>query len=186
MIELSRKAKARISRQLRNAVEKGPIEKPDKCNGCNNPGEGIYLHGHHEDYSKPFEVEWLCYKCHGLTRRRVGRVEHSKPKWDKNRDRTAYRGVKLPILKDNPFVNRGLLQQNSFLDEHKYFDAAIDWEPYLEQLTYREREIIKLRYGISDGYIYTLQEIGKIFKVTRERVRCVEAKTIMKLRKMVF
>ncbi len=54
-------------------------------------------------------------------------------------------------------------------------------EQVLKTLTYREREIIKLRYGIGDGYTYTLEEVGKIFKVTRERVRQVEAKAIRKL-----
>jgi len=51
----------------------------------------------------------------------------------------------------------------------------------LTTLTYREREIIKLRYGIGDGYTYTLEEVGRIFKVTRERVRQVEAKALRKL-----
>ncbi len=46
----------------------------------------------------------------------------------------------------------------------------------LKTLTYREREIIKLRYGLGDGYTYTLEEVGRIFKVTRERVRQIEAK----------
>jgi RNA polymerase primary sigma factor len=54
-------------------------------------------------------------------------------------------------------------------------------ESVLRTLTYREREIIKLRYGIGDGYTYTLEEVGRIFKVTRERVRQVEAKAIRKL-----
>jgi RNA polymerase primary sigma factor len=54
-------------------------------------------------------------------------------------------------------------------------------EGVLKTLTYREREIIKLRYGIGDGYTYTLEEVGRIFKVTRERVRQVEAKAIRKL-----
>jgi len=54
-------------------------------------------------------------------------------------------------------------------------------EMVLKTLTYREREIIKLRYGIGDGYTYTLEEVGRIFKVTRERVRQVEAKAIRKL-----
>ncbi len=54
-------------------------------------------------------------------------------------------------------------------------------EATLKTLTYREREIIKLRYGIGDGYTYTLEEVGKIFKVTRERVRQVEAKALKKL-----
>ena len=51
----------------------------------------------------------------------------------------------------------------------------------LKTLSYREREIIKLRYGIGDGYTYTLEEVGRIFKVTRERVRQVEAKAVRKL-----
>ncbi|MBL0927394.1 MAG: RNA polymerase sigma factor RpoD [Phycisphaerales bacterium] len=54
-------------------------------------------------------------------------------------------------------------------------------ESILKTLTYREREIIKLRYGIGDGYTYTLEEVGRIFKVTRERVRQVEAKALRKL-----
>jgi len=54
-------------------------------------------------------------------------------------------------------------------------------ELILKTLSYREREIIKLRYGIGDGYTYTLEEVGRIFKVTRERVRQVEAKAIRKL-----
>src|SRR5690606_17127516 len=57
----------------------------------------------------------------------------------------------------------------------------VDIEKALLTLTYREREIIKLRYGIGDGYTYTLEEVGRIFKVTRERVRQVEAKAIRKL-----
>ena len=51
----------------------------------------------------------------------------------------------------------------------------------LQTLTYREREIIKLRYGLGDGYTYTLEEVGKIFRVTRERVRQIEAKAVRKL-----
>jgi RNA polymerase primary sigma factor len=52
----------------------------------------------------------------------------------------------------------------------------------LSTLTYREREIIKLRYGLGDGYTYTLEEVGKIFKVTRERVRQIKEKAIARLR----
>ena len=51
----------------------------------------------------------------------------------------------------------------------------------LNTLSYREREIIKLRYGIGDGYTYTLEEVGKKFNVTRERVRQIEAKAVRKL-----
>lgn len=51
----------------------------------------------------------------------------------------------------------------------------------LRKLSYRESEIIKLRYGLGDGYAYTLEETGHIFKVTRERIRQVEAKAFRKL-----
>jgi RNA polymerase primary sigma factor len=54
-------------------------------------------------------------------------------------------------------------------------------ENVLNTLTFREREIIKLRYGIGDGYTYTLEEVGRIFRVTRERVRQIEAKAVRKL-----
>lgn len=54
-------------------------------------------------------------------------------------------------------------------------------EQVLNTLSYREREIVRLRYGIGDGYTYTLEEVGRIFKVTRERVRQVEAKAIRKM-----
>jgi len=54
-------------------------------------------------------------------------------------------------------------------------------EGVLKTLTYREREIIKLRYGLGDSYTYTLEEVGRIFKVTRERVRQIEAKAVRKL-----
>ncbi|MGB8226189.1 MAG: RNA polymerase sigma factor RpoD [Sedimentisphaerales bacterium] len=62
---------------------------------------------------------------------------------------------------------------------HEMLKERID--EILKTLTYREREIIKLRYGLGDGYTYTLEEVGRIFKVTRERVRQVEAKAIRKL-----
>ena len=54
-------------------------------------------------------------------------------------------------------------------------------ERLLKTLTYREREIIRLRYGLGDGYTYTLEEVGRIFRVTRERVRQIEAKAVRKL-----
>ncbi|MCA9101255.1 MAG: sigma-70 family RNA polymerase sigma factor [Planctomycetales bacterium] len=54
-------------------------------------------------------------------------------------------------------------------------------ETLLKTLSYREREIIRLRYGLGDGYSYTLEEVGRIFRVTRERVRQIEAKAVRKL-----
>ena len=54
-------------------------------------------------------------------------------------------------------------------------------ELVLESLTERERDIIKLRYGIGEGFTYTLEEVGQKFQVTRERVRQIEAKAVRKL-----
>jgi len=70
---------------------------------------------------------------------------------------------------DNPLnlANNGLLREK--IDE------------LLKTLTYREREIVRLRYGLADGYCYTLEEVGRIFKVTRERIRQIEAKAVAKL-----
>ncbi len=58
-------------------------------------------------------------------------------------------------------------------------------EELLKTLTYREREIVRLRYGLADGYCYTLEEVGRVFKVTRERVRQIEAKAVAKLQNPV-
>jgi RNA polymerase primary sigma factor len=51
----------------------------------------------------------------------------------------------------------------------------------LATLDYREREVLRLRYGLTDGYSYTLEEVGKIFSVTRERVRQIESKALKTL-----
>jgi len=52
----------------------------------------------------------------------------------------------------------------------------------LTTLTDREKKVLELRFGINDGYPRTLEEVGKVFKVTRERVRQIEAKALRKLR----
>ena len=52
----------------------------------------------------------------------------------------------------------------------------------LSDLNERERKVISLRFGIDDGYPRTLEEVGSIFKVTRERIRQIEAKALRKLR----
>jgi RNA polymerase primary sigma factor len=52
----------------------------------------------------------------------------------------------------------------------------------LTSLSQRERQVIELRFGLSDGYARTLEEVGKQFKVTRERIRQIEAKALRKIR----
>lgn len=95
-----------------------------------------------------------------------------------------------PMSLDRPVGERGDASFGDFVrDENKdtpVISAAQEMlkdkiDDILGTLTFREREIIKLRYGIGDGYTYTLEEVGRIFKVTRERVRQIEAKAVKKL-----
>ena len=51
----------------------------------------------------------------------------------------------------------------------------------LSTLTHRERKVIELRFGLTGGHPHTLEEVGEIFGVTRERIRQIEAKTLAKL-----
>src|SRR5581483_519722 len=89
-------------------------------------------------------------------------------------------------------------------DDHKFGDLVPDGESpeplhgaantmlssrireLLNTLSYREREIIKLRYGLGDGYNYTLEEVATIFNVTRERIRQLEARALAKLKDPKF
>lgn len=53
--------KDRAHTAVGNAVRDGRLHKPDRCEEC---GAGGMIHGHHEDYSRPLEVKWLCPSCH--------------------------------------------------------------------------------------------------------------------------
>jgi RNA polymerase primary sigma factor len=97
---------------------------------------------------------------------------------------------KYPISLDRPVGEGEDSDFGSFLEDtsvespvasatHRMLKDRI--ETTLQSLSFREREIIKLRYGLGVGYTYTLEEVGKIFKVTRERVRQIEAKSLRKL-----
>jgi len=55
-------------------------------------------------------------------------------------------------------------------------------EEALTSLTPRERDVLKMRFGLDDGYPHTLEEVGRHFQVTRERIRQIEAKALRKLR----
>ena len=57
-----------------------------------------------------------------------------------------------------------------------------DLENVLNTLNPRERDVLRLRYGLDDGRVKTLEEIGNVFNVTRERIRQIEAKALRKLR----
>ena len=62
------------------------------------------------------------------------------------------------------------------------FLTYITWLRLVKNLTPREEKVLKLRFGIEDGRTRTLEEVGKEFNVTRERIRQIEAKALRKLR----
>ena len=51
---------------LRNAVQAGSIVKPNFCERCNTVLAKSRIHGHHHDYTQPFNVQWLCSACHAV------------------------------------------------------------------------------------------------------------------------
>ena len=95
-----------------------------------------------------------------------------------------------PLSLDQPVGDHEDNYFGEFLEEKRVVDPLYEThlenlkerlEDVMEELSFREREIIKLRYGLTDGYSYTLEEVGKIFSVTRERVRQIESKAVRKL-----
>jgi RNA polymerase primary sigma factor len=99
-----------------------------------------------------------------------------------------------PLSLDQPVGEHDDSYFGEFLQDHREDDALYDINQQmlkdriaevLNNLSHREREILRLRYGLVDGYSYTLEEVGKIFSVTRERVRQIEAKAVRKLQQPV-
>jgi RNA polymerase primary sigma factor len=95
-----------------------------------------------------------------------------------------------PLSLDQPMGDHDDSFFGEFIQDHREDDPLYDVNQQslkdrigevLDELSYREREILRLRYGLVDGYAYTLEEVGQIFSVTRERVRQIEAKAVRKL-----
>ena len=95
-----------------------------------------------------------------------------------------------PLSLDQPVGDHDDSYFGEFLQDHRDDDPLYGFNQellkdkladVLASLNHREREILRLRYGLADGYAYTLEEVGKIFSVTRERVRQIEAKAVRKL-----
>ncbi|TWU25771.1 sigma-70 family RNA polymerase sigma factor [Bythopirellula polymerisocia] len=104
--------------------------------------------------------------------------------------RCVYKMTRHPLSLDQPVGDHEDNYFGEFLEEQRDDDPLYDTnlealklklEEVMTDLSHREREILRLRYGLADGYTYTLEEVGKIFSVTRERVRQIESKAVRKL-----
>jgi len=96
-----------------------------------------------------------------------------------------------PVSLENPVGDEGDSQLGDFIEDEQSVapsDAVgelmqgEDLARVLELLTSRERRVLEMRYGLTDGRPHTLEEVGVKFGVTRERIRQIEAKTLAKLR----
>lgn len=96
-----------------------------------------------------------------------------------------------PISLETPIGDEGDTNFGDFIEDKSAVSPANatayamlkeQMDEVLETLTDREQKVLTLRFGIGDGYPRTLEEVGKIFNVTRERVRQIEAKALKKLR----
>jgi RNA polymerase primary sigma factor len=104
--------------------------------------------------------------------------------------RVIMKMARQPLSLDQPVGDHEDNYFGEFLEDYRDDDPLYDTNQEslkkhinnaMEALNYREREILRLRYGLTDGYAYTLEEVGKIFSVTRERVRQIESKAVRKL-----
>ena len=104
--------------------------------------------------------------------------------------RCVHKMTRHPLSLDQPVGDHEDNYFGEFLEEQRDDDPLYDsnlealkqkLEEVMTDLSHREREILRLRYGLADGYTYTLEEVGKIFSVTRERVRQIESKAVRKL-----
>ncbi len=96
-----------------------------------------------------------------------------------------------PVSLETPIGEEEDSQLGDFLEDKELLspdDAAAnqllreELENMIDELAPREREVLRLRFGLEDGHPYTLEEVGRRFGVTRERIRQIEAKALRKLR----
>lgn len=102
----------------------------------------------------------------------------------------VFRIASQPISLESPIGEGGETMFEDFIQDKKTDSPVTNahqtllkeqLEKVLDTLSYREREVIKLRFGIGDGYTHTLEEIGERFNITRERIRQIESVAIRKL-----
>nr|WP_302597921.1 sigma-70 family RNA polymerase sigma factor [uncultured Cellulosilyticum sp.] len=93
--------------------------------------------------------------------------------------------LETPIGGETDSFLADFIADDNISDQYKEAECTMlhdEIEEILSSLSERERKIIKLRFGFEDGEIWTLEEVGKVFHVTRERIRQIEARTLRKLR----
>ncbi|TVS19834.1 MAG: sigma-70 family RNA polymerase sigma factor [Planctomycetaceae bacterium] len=104
--------------------------------------------------------------------------------------RMILRMSRQPLSLDQPVTEHDDSYFGEFLEDHRQDDPLAETnraalkdrlEEVIKTLNYREREILRMRFGLADGYAYTLEEVGRVFSVTRERVRQIESKAVKKL-----
>ena len=94
-----------------NAIKRGNLVRPAHCSNC---GRGCTPHGHHADYDKPLEVEWLCHQCHLARHGLKGETHHlAKLTWKQVRAirRRAVDGVRFSRLAEDYGVSPQTIRQ---------------------------------------------------------------------------
>jgi len=151
-----------------------PVHMIDTMTKLRNASRGFV-----QEHGREATIEELADRC-GLSVEEAGCVS---------------RMSRHPISLDQPLGDADEGGYSDLVKDHREDDPLRDLNQeslrssiarVLEGLPYREREIIRLRFGLTDGYSYTLEEVGTIFSVTRERVRQIEAKAVEKLRQPGF
>jgi RNA polymerase primary sigma factor len=98
-----------------------------------------------------------------------------------------------PLSLETPVGEKDSAQLADFIQSNANqspSDAAVNLirreqlDAVLDKLTPRERDVVRMRFGLDDGYAHTLEEVGQRFQVTRERVRQIELRALKKLRRM--
>jgi len=111
--------------------------------------------------------------------------------WEVDRVKNILKIAQDPISLETPIGEDGESNLGDFVEDKK-LDSPMDstteellkeqLEEVLKSIDWREEQVIRLRFGLDDGYERTLEEVGEMFRVTRERIRQIENKALQKLR----
>jgi RNA polymerase primary sigma factor len=111
--------------------------------------------------------------------------------WPSQRVKSVKKVAREPISLETPIGEEEDSQLGDFIEDKDVENPAIqtahtllqeEVDEVLATLPVREQEVLKMRFGLGDGYSLTLEEVGLLFKVTRERIRQIEAKALRRLR----